>query len=347
MKKSDEQLLRRKIGDLNSVCGWKDYLFNDGPARGVRAFDLVNGRGIGMTVLADRGLDVSGLTYKGHQMSVQSKTGIKSPFSYQEDGVYGFLKQFYVGMLTTCGLTYAGAPNVDEGQSLGLHGPFNNIPASRVSAEMAYEGEEAVIRLSGEIRQSAVFSDNLVMKRVIRLQTERDAVHIEDTVENQGFFDSPLMILYHINFGYPMLDAGAKIYSSASNISPRDGNAAKGLPRWNEMEEPAALRPEECFFHTGFKKDAFTLLHNERLGIAAAVRFDPEALPMLCEWKNMREGDYALGLEPGNFTAPGRAAARKDGSLILLQPGERRTFRVSLEFTDDGDVIRDYIARAR
>ncbi len=347
MKKAEEQALRRKIGDLNAHCGWKDYLFNDGPARGLRAFDLVNGRGIGLTVLADRGLDIAGLTYKGHQMAFLSKAGVKSPFSYAEDGARGFLRQFYAGMLTTCGLSYAGAACEDNGQACGLHGPFSNTPASRVSAEMAYEGDEAVIRLSGEIHQSELFSDHLVLKRVIRLQTERDILHIEDTVENQGFFTSPLMLVYHINFGYPMLDEGARVYSSASKITPRDGNAEKGFARWNEMDEPSALRPEECFFHTGLPEDAFVLLHNERLGLAAAVRFNGRALPLLCEWKCMREGDYALGLEPTTSGVLGRAAARKDGSLTFLEPGESRVFRLSLEFTDDREVIKDYIKRAR
>ena len=346
MKKSDEQVLRRKIGDLNAHCGWKEYVFNDGPARGVRAFDLDNGRGVALTVLADRGLDIAGLAYRGRQTAFLSKTGVRSPSLYTEDGARGFLRQFYAGLLTTCGLSYAGAACKEDGQGYGLHGPFSNTPAGRVAADMAYEGDEAVLRLSGEIRQSEVFGDNLVMKRVLRLETERDVLHIEDTVENQGFFTSPLMLVYHVNFGYPMLDEGARVYTSAKAVAPRDETAKGGMDRWNVMDEPTAQRPEECFFHTGQPGDAFAMLHNEKLGVAAVVRFDGEKLPLLCEWKCMREGDYALGLEPTTSGVLGRAAARRDGSLTFLQPGESRTFRLSLEFTGDEGAIRGYIGRA-
>ena len=49
MKKSQEFELRKKCGDLNALCGIKDYVFNDGPARHMRAFDLKNGKGIPVT----------------------------------------------------------------------------------------------------------------------------------------------------------------------------------------------------------------------------------------------------------------------------------------------------------
>ena len=93
MKKSQEQALRQKIGDLNTVCGFTDFTFNDGPARGMRAFHLKNGAGIEMTVLADRGLDIPYLSFKGHQVGFTSKTGLKAPSLYTEDGARGFLRQ--------------------------------------------------------------------------------------------------------------------------------------------------------------------------------------------------------------------------------------------------------------
>ena len=34
---------------------------------------------------------------------------------------------------------------------------------------------------------------------------------IEDEIRNEGGSPAPLTMLYHINFGYPMLDGGAKI----------------------------------------------------------------------------------------------------------------------------------------
>ena len=346
MRIKDEQGLRRKIGDLNAFCGWKEYRHLDGPAAGLRTFDVTNGRGLNLTVLADRGLDISSLTFKGKQTAFLSKTGPKHPSYYTEDGARGFLRQFYAGLLTTCGLTHAGAAFSEDGQSHGLHGPFSNTAASRVAVSMEDRKGAAVIRLYGEVRQSEVFSEHLVLKREMLIETEKDVIHIRDTVENQGFFESPLMLVYHVNFGYPLLDAGARVYTSAGKVAARDAIAKPGLAQWNEMEEPSAQRPEEAFFHTAQPKEAFAMVHNQALNLACAVEYDGQALPLLCEWKCMREGDYALGLEPTTSGVIGRPAARKDGSLILLQPGESRVYELSLNFTDSKRTINSYIARS-
>ena len=344
MKKSQEQALRQKVGDLASICGIKDYTFNDGPARGMRAFDLDNGRNVRMTVLADRGLDIPTFQYKGKNIAFHSKTGLRSPFLYQEDGgVKGWLRQFNAGLLTTCGLTHAGAPAVDGEDVLGLHGPYSNLPAEKVCARLVYEGEEAVLEISGEVRQAQVFEENLVLIRTLRLHTEKDVLEIRDLVENRGFAKTPLMLVYHVNFGYPMLDEGARVYTSAGQIAPRDEIAQANFDKHSLMEAPGVLRPEECFFHTAHPDEAFAMLHNEALGMAALLQFDAKALPLLCQWKCMRAGDYALGLEPTTSGVMGRPAARADGSLQYLEAGESRSFALRLTLTDDRETIQKYI----
>ncbi len=348
MKKSQEQLLRQKAGDLKSLYGIRDCVLNDGPEKGVRAFDLKNGRNLEMTVLADRGMDISSVTFKGKNMSFASKSGIRSPYLYQEDGVRGFLRQFNAGFLTTCGLTYAGAPGRDGERELGLHGPYSNTPAGSVSAETVYHGDEAVLTLRGQVRESCVFGENMLLKRTLTLETERDRLHIHDEVENQGFLEEPLMLVYHINFGYPMLDAGARIYGSAEKIVPRDAIAEQGFSRYDVMEDPVVGREEECFFHVGHAAgEAFVMLHNEKIASACVIRYDPEVFPLLCEWKCMRAGDYALGLEPTTSGVLNRAVARKNGTLAHLKPGEKRVADISVEFTDDESLISRLVKSSR
>ena len=347
MKRSQEFELRKKCGDLSVLCGIKDYVFNDGPARGVRAFDLKNGQGMELTVLADRGLDIPYLSFKGHNVGLTNKVGVRSPHLYQENGASGFLRQFYAGMLTTCGLTYAGAAGEDEGRMLGLHGPFDNLPAEKVGAWADYEGDDKVLRVRGEIRESEVFGPNMVMKRTLTLDTERNELHIRDIVENQGFSTSPLMLVYHINFGYPMLDDGARTYFSTAEVAPRTEFAAEGMHNYDEMEAPGIERDEQCYYHTGHGEgEAFAMIHNENLGIAAMVRYDKAVFPLLCEWKCMRAGDYALGLEPTTCGVVNRSECRKTGTLTYLAPGETREFNITIELTDDLARIESYKARA-
>lgn len=347
MKRSEEFELRKRCGDPSALCGIKDYVFNDGPARGVRAFDLKNGRGIEMTVLADRGLDIPYLSYKGNNIGLLNKVGVRSPYLYQEDGAAGFLKQFYAGLMTTGGMTYAGAACEDEGRSLGLHGPFDNLPAAHVTAWQDYVGDDKVLRVAGEIREAEVFGPNMVLTRRLTLETERDELHIHDVVENQGFATSPLMMVYHINFGYPILDDGARTYYSTTEVAPRNDFAAEGMDNYDVMEAPGVGRDEQCYFHTGHGEgEAFAMLHNEKLGIAAVVRYDKAVFPLLCEWKCMRAGEYALGLEPTTSGVVSRKESRESGLLTYLEPGERREFNVTIELTDDVARIDAFKARA-
>ena len=348
MKKSQEHELRKYCNDLDAYCGFKDYLYNDGPNRGLRAFDVDNGRNIEMTFLADRGLDIPALRYKGKNMGLRNKVGVRSPYLYREDGGSGFLKQFYGGLLTTCGITYAGGAGEDEGKALGLHGPFSNIPAQQARAEIAYEGDARVIRVSGQVHEAEVFGMDMRMERQFTLETERDCLHIRDVVTNQGYETQPVMLIYHINFGYPMLDAGAKAYFSAGKIEPRTDFAAEGMHNYDEMEAPGCGREEQCYYHTQQPEDgeAFAMLHNEKLGMAAVIRFDQKAFPLMCEWKCMRAGEYALGLEPTTSGVVNRSEARALGNLTHLEPGQSREYNISIEFTDDAAVIEHYRAIA-
>lgn len=347
MKKSEEFALRMKCGDPAGLCGIKDYVFNDGPARGVRAIDLKNGRGMELTLLADRGLDIPYLSYKGVNIGLLNKVGVRSPYLYREDGAHGFLKQFYAGMLTTCGMTYAGAAGEDDGQQLGLHGPFDNIPAFGVTAWKDYEGDEMVLRVAGQVREAEVFGPNMLMTRRFTLDTERNELHIHDVVENQGFATSPLMLVYHINFGYPMLDEGAVTYYSTQDVAPRTDFAAEGMGNYDVMEAPEIGRDEQCYYHTNHGTgEAFAMIHNAKLGLAAIVRYDKAVFPLLCEWKCMRAGEYALGLEPTTSGVVCRPEARENGLLTYLDAGASRTFDVTIEITDDPARIDAYKARA-
>ena len=204
-----------------------------------------------------------------------------------------------------------------------------------------------MLRVAGEVREAEVFGPNMVLTRRLTLDTEKNELHIHDVVENQGFDTQPLMMIYHINFGYPMLDDGAKAYFSTTEVAPRTDFAAEGMHNYDVMEAPGVGRDEQCYYHTGHADgEAFAMIHNEKLGIAAMVRYDKAVFPMLCEWKCMRAGEYALGLEPTTSGVVNRAEARENGMLTWLEPGETREFNVTIELSDDAARIDSFKARA-
>jgi hypothetical protein len=300
-----------------------------------------------MTVLPDRCLDIPYFSYKGINLGVVTKAGLCSPFLYVEDEARGFLKQFNAGLLTTCGLTYTGAPDEIDGRRHGLHGSIGNTPAENVNASEVVRGDDVFLKISGDVREACVFGEHLVLSRELLMDTEHNTVHLTDTVENRGFEPYPIMNLYHINFGYPLLDEGAKIYFSAAHVEPRNEEAAKGINSYHIVEKPEVRREEQCYIHTGGKEFEFGMLHNPKLGLAAVVHYDSDELPLFNEWKCMRAGDYALGLEPSASGFWGLRYAKEHGYVRELAPGESRTFRMRVEVLDDPNTIRAYASRCK
>jgi len=348
MKKSEMKELLKYVGDLDSVFGMKDYTLNEGKGKGVRAIDMKNGAGIEMTVLVDKCLDVPKLTYKGINLGVAGKTGITAPEFFVEDGARGFLKTFNVGFLTTCGLTYTGADSEVNGRKYGLHGVISNTPAECVGKEVVYDGDNAMLRVTGKVREACIFEENLQMEREILLDTESNTIYFNDVVKNLGFDRQTIMNLYHFNFGYPLLDDGAKVYVSPKNVEPRDEEAAKGKDIWDKMEAPQIGKDEQCYFHTDDtpQKDSFAMLVAKDGKLAVIVHYDGNQCPLLCEWKCMKAGDYALGLEPTTCGPMGVKYNLDKGTMRYIEPGEEHHYNMKIEITEDKAVIDSYIARS-
>ena len=112
--------LRRRVGWLGQVAGIEPFVFDDGPARGVRALRFRAG-GLSFDVLADRGMDIGLFEYRGVPLAWLSRTGVASPAFYEPAGE-GWLRSFGGGLLVTCGLTNVGPPGRRGGEELGLRG---------------------------------------------------------------------------------------------------------------------------------------------------------------------------------------------------------------------------------
>jgi hypothetical protein len=84
-------------------------------------------------------------------------------------------------------------------------------------------------------------------------------------------------------------------------------------------------------------------IFNPRLfgGTGVSVRYDHRAMPNYIEWRMMGEGQYAVGIEPCT-NGFGRAAVKAAGELIVLEPGESRTYRtrVAVIGADEAAALR-------
>ena len=325
--------LMKRAGDISQICGVRQSVLSDGPGRGMRVFDVNTGGGLTFSVLPDRGMDIGWCRYNNLPVGYISKVGPVSPALAQYGGD-AFLRSFMAGLLTTCGYTHMGAPCVDEGVALGLHGRAHALVSDGTVADCHWEGNEYTMTLRGTMREVSALGENLQLTREIRAIAGENRFTITDTLENCGFHSQPLMMLYHFNFGFPLVGPDTKFISSRCNgVVPRDDQAATGLEQCRSFCDPIHGYMEQVFYHD-LEPEAddglFAGLHNPTLPLSVKIHFKRSELPCLVEWKQMGEGDYVCGIEPSTWKPEGRAKAREQGELLCIQPGEARSFHLEL-----------------
>ena len=313
------------IGHASQLCGVEEVRLVGGKGDGMRLLQIRNAAGLEMTVSADRCGDISRLVYKGDNFGYFSANGYVAPAYYDQPGA-GFLKSFTAGFLTTCGLTAVGSPCIDEGEELPLHGTVGNLPCERIW----WTEDEDNLCIHAEINDSGIFARKLHMSRLITVSKCDAKFTITDTVENRGDTESPVMILYHMNMGYPLLSENSVVEIPSEAVAPRTEHAAKDLDTWHKMLPPTANFEEQCYFHS-FSEDGFASIYNPDIRKGLAIRYDARNLGYFTEWKMMGYRDYVLGLEPGNCLPDGRDVMRREGKLQILQPGESCTFQVNID----------------
>jgi hypothetical protein len=335
------------IGDPAQVAGARVYEYSEGKAQGVRGVEVNTGSGFSFTVLPGRGMDIPEAYFRGVPIHMASGTGIAHPAYYEEPGL-GWLRSFYVGLLTTCGITNAGAPSVDMGEPFGIHGRVSNAAAENLCVDQRWEGDEYVITLKGKVREAKFFFENMSLTRTIETSLGRKGFRLHDLIENHGFEPQPLLMLYHFNYGFPLLGPGAKVVGPILKSEPRDEEArkGKGVEECTVFPEPIAGYKEKVFFHTlaaGADGKSFVALVNRNIGngvpLGIVERINVRELPILTQWKNPRKGFYVMGLEPGNCTPLGRGKLRELGKLPTLEGQARQEVTVEFEVLDSVEEI--------
>jgi hypothetical protein len=277
-------------------------------------------------VLPDRCLDIGAANFAGRSLAWQSSVGPVSPERYDPQGL-GWLKSFGGGLLTTCGLRHFGVPDSENGESWGLHGRASHLSAEDVAIERIWEKGEYVIRIRGRVCESEVFKPTIVLERTISTALGSRALQIADRITNTGHQASPVMLLYHVNLGWPLLSEKSRLAVNASSVKPVTDHAASALDRHCEMLPPTAGFEEMCYViepKAGPDGLCRAALVNPELdgGTALSVEWPKATLPLLAEWKMMGQGVYVLGVEPCTCPFPPRADLRKRGLMPTLRPGQ-------------------------
>ena len=320
---------RNYYGHSTQFFGVEEHRLIGGRGDGMRLLQVRNGSGVEFTVSADRCADISRISYKGVNLNYMGVGGYAGPAYYDDRGDH-WLKTFNCGFLTTCGLSNIGIPQKDGDEELPLHGTIGNQPADHVW----YTADEKEISVHAHIPDMHIFRQKMELTRTITCPVGGNTLKIHDTVRNIGSRTEPMLILYHMNMGYPLLSESSVVKVNSGEVIPRNAHAAEGLDVWDKMTRPVKDFEEQCYYHVFGDETARAGIFNPDAGVGLEISFDPSQLPYLTEWKMMGEKDYVLGLEPMIATLDGRKGLRESGKLPFIEAGEEKTFEVCVEFFD-------------
>ena len=330
--------LMKRIGDISQIAGVKHYKLINGNEEGVEAVDFRTGTGFSFTVLPGRGTDISSAEYCGQPLCWRSSTGNVAAEYYEPTGL-GWLRGFYGGLLTTCGMTYVGDPSFDpvSGEMLGLHGRMSYIPAKNVLVDGDWDDDDYIMWVQGKVRETVSLGVDILLKRKIWAKLGESKLYINDMVKNIGFDRSPHMILYHINGGYPSVDENSRLVLSSKKVIPRDKNAEAGLDAYDRFQAPTAGFEEQVYYHEmSVDEDgyAYAALINRNFkngqGFGFYVKYAKATLPIFVQWKMNAVGSYVVGMEPANCHVEGREKEKEYGTLQYLEPGEKREYELEI-----------------
>jgi hypothetical protein len=357
-----------------STPGWKvtsaDWSGKDGPKwsvqlrtlhggrqEGTQVIDVVNGA-MAFTIVPTRGFEIWKATVGDLRLGWDSPVvEIVHPdlVNLTDHGNMGWLDGFG-GWVVRGGLASFGSPVMDGQTQLTLHGHVDYIPASFVSVR--YEaGPVPKLVFRGIVNDAQMFGANLRLTSNISVEIGKTAITFDDAITNLSDTPQEFENLYHINFGTPLLGAGAEFVAPVQQVAPIDAASAQNsLQGWNRYTGPHASDYAAQVFLLKLQGNGAgeteAMLKSADGSRGALLQFNTRELPYMSLWKNeaaARTG-YVTGLEPGTGYPYGRPTERAAGRVPMLAPGASYHLGLTISaLTTSAEVARagDAIAQLR
>ncbi len=330
------------------------YTLHGGKQEGVEMIAVDNGR-LKFSVIPTRGMSVL------HVECGEVRLGWDSPvkevvhprhINLQSRGGLGWLEGFNE-WLVRCGLESNGHPGTDKfvnnvgdeaTMDLTLHGKIGNIPASEVEVVVDREPPYR-IRIRGRVDERMFYGPKLELWTEISTTPGTNELRISDTVTNRGEYGQEFELLYHTNFGKPLLEEGSTFVAPIARITPFNAHAAKSIAGYSTYAEPTPGFIEQVYCIRPLADAAGRteiLLQNKARSKGITMAWSLKELPYLTQWKNTPpelEG-YVTGLEPGTNFPANRRVERKYGRVPKLKAGESHTATIDFAILAKPDEIK-------
>ena len=331
-----------KLSNTSQWGGIETAVIDNGLGRGTRIAWINTGTGLRYKVVIDRAMDIADAFYHQYSLSWISPTGILPPARFADKGT-DWLKNFGGGLLTTCGLTHVGGPELEGEEARGVHGAISNVSAEIIAVEQPRPLEGKMnMSITGIIKEAKVFGPVLELRRTISGTLGQPHIKISDEVINLGNTPCPHMLLYHYNLGWPLINKGTTINwegkwtarEKEHAVLFKEGNPFKTCT--DPIDSHNGGGEEAAFIDV--KEDSNGMVncgvYNPQLQFGLELTYKKEELPCLTNWLHYAKGEYVVGLEPGTNPPIGQSKAKKEGSLIYLQPGEKRQYTTKIEIRE-------------
>ena len=253
-------------------------------------------------------------------------------------GGLGWLEGFNE-WLVRCGLESAGAPGKDSfitntgsvaEMDLTLHGKIANLPTSEL--EIAIDrAPPHRIHVRGRVDETMFYGPKLELWTELSLDPGADSFQVADVITNRAGTEQEFELIYHVNFGPPLLGHGARFVGALKRLFPMNAHAAQDVDSHADYLSPTVGFVEQVYCMEPFADDrgwTTVMLQNPAGDRAASLSFELDQLPCFTLWKNTNglEEGYVTGFEPGTNFPFHRRVEREAGRLSKLKPGQSRGF---------------------
>jgi galactose mutarotase-like enzyme len=198
------------------------------------------------------------------------------------------------------------------------------------------DGDTGEIAVTGVVDEAHLYGSKLRLTTTLTTKVGQPGVTVADEVTNLSGQPADMELLYHINFGVPLVGPGATVVLPFKKVTPRDAVAAANIPQWNVYGPETPGSTEVCHFFelvADASGQTLALLRSADGAQGVSVKFNKKQLPCFTIWKNRQAAadGYVTGLEPAtNYPNP-KSFEKEKGRVVELAPGATHRAVVTIE----------------
>lgn len=317
---------------------------------GSRSLELENDA-IALTILLDKGADITRLVYLPQNIDVLWKTPWGTRNSHRNlpsvfESQAAWLSAYPGGWQLL--FPNGGAANRYKNAQLGFHGEAS-MCAWDYSIEQA-EPAELSVKLWVQLARSPY-----LVQRWLQLQAGSPVLTLHERITNQAGEPMQCMWSHHPAFGAPFISEHCVIDTGARRLIADDeylGGANPLVPgksyHWpladglDLSRVPGTEQPRDMLAYLSDFESGWYSITNRELGFGLGVSWDSAHFPYAWLWQEMHGSSgfpfykrcYVMAIEPAS-SIPGQgltAVMQKTGSQLHFEPGESKETTLRLSF---------------